>query len=335
MAVKVLASSGGDYTASTVQSGWIATYLAGLSGSFTEDEILEVNNEAHVFTAGLDFSAINPGSFKIIVRPQTGEGAGSLWNSASDAARYGTGARLTFNNYGYDMLKFANNVELRGLSIYRAISSDSVSFSVSGKTGVLVSKCLIDIDSPGNITASGGQTWEDCYVAIDTNGSQRVMAYTGAEAMVFRNCTFLGDLQFQATAGSGTITAYNNAHIGPTRAVYDEFDGGDCVVGNCATDYSDMGDTGGGSDNLTSQTAADMIENPTYASPYDLRAKSTGPLAGAGSNAQKTSTDFYGTSRANPPYIGAHEIASGGGGGGVARIIGGRIIGGSLVRGGL
>lgn len=322
--VKTLKSSGGDYTAATVQSGWIATYLTGKSGSFTGDEVLEVDNAEFAFTAGLDFTGINPGGNKIIIRPAAGASLAAQRPAASNAMRYGAGARMRFTGYGYDMITFgANNVELQDMAFQRTLCADSVPFrGISGKTGCAIRRCLFEGDDPSSAPIfSSPLTVQDVMAILDTDGVPRIWwkDANGPSAgnSDIRGCTFIGDAKFQ-TVGGDSLTAYNNVHLGMTGAPYDAAFGS-ITADYCATDYSSMG-SGGGTHHDVSVTPTAEVTNVTFAaSAYDFRSKSTGAIADTGSAAQKTTTDFYGTTRDTTPYKGAHEATVDGGGGGGAK----------------
>ena len=308
MATKTIGATARDYAD---VAAWIV-YLEALT--FTEDEIGEhyglTDGEEVITSSNVFSSSVSNGSNRVILRAAAGES----FNDHADKAT---------NPIAYDASKGAGirtaTVFVQVIDIQiQHVTLKGMQFKKTSNYGLLLDAGF-----------TGDHLFEECIFHFESNESYALFLYRDtSDISTLRNCAILteqiginvdelniefvtalyiggGSSQFIDSSYSATsgISVKDTAAFG-----FSDFIDVD-AAGAGSNNATDLAAVGFGSSNQVNLTIADEIESVTGGS-EDLRAKSTGNLPGNGV-ALATTTDILEQNRANPPYIGCHEIEAG------------------------
>lgn len=290
MATKVLAASGGDYTA---WSTYIS-YLVGL-GTFTATETGNVRDE---FDGGnCNLSGIAPtSSFRLIIQGET--------QFSGSPLRYTDGGRVLFNASSEEIRidTGVNYVTIQNLAVKKTAVYGNILITIGSRAGLILQNLVLQDEHSGafgglSISSDGGATLDNI-LHIRTAGSSHGITSTNGNH-TFKNC--------------GTIALAGSAGTGFRRDTYGSPIAINCYAYGYATDWSATGwnttdsknnatDKASGSSNVPgSGTAQFEITSSEWASltggSHDLRvASGSTKLKNNGAASGGTTTDIIGQS---------------------------------------
>lgn len=297
--------SGRDYE--TIEA-WLAACPANLVTA-TDQWIGELYNDAEFYISdadGIQPSGITTSAdYYIELRAATGEG----W-TANDALTYDTSQGVCVRGAGFLFQPAVAYMRFKGIQFKAGPGYFQCFHLETGLAGFPSwEECLFYTDGTLSSYVCGIEMNNDDYTVkncafITANNGIMLAGDRGT----MHNNTFLrignagGSAIVNPFAPSGGIECKNNAFF---RFGQVATNSSGCTGSNNATD---LGSVGFGTSNQTSLTVTDQIMSITSGS-EDLRAQADGALPGNGVDISGLTTDFRGTSRANPPAIGCWEIS--------------------------
>lgn len=314
MAIKTIGATGRQYSTIAL---W-ESYLDGL-GTLTENEIGECYNDSE-FDEAVVFSGFTPGaSAKVILRAATGQG---FRDAASPVLRYdqtkGVAWTKTISSFTDVCDMSVNFMELFGFQI-NCKNAYIKGIHMRGGSSNLVDSCIVtapgDFANSGLVRSTVAGTLRNCLLyANDVDGALFIIG--GFVAFKFYTCTFARTSN-RTPAGYGFIhggydtnsIVKNCAFFGFSTAQWDLTL--DITPTYCATDAADFPQAVTGEVlNVPHSTTTFQAVGATP----DYRAKDGSGLDGVGvADATNYPTDIFGTTRADPPFIGCFEVAAAGG----------------------
>lgn len=305
MATKVLANSGGDYSA---WSTYIS-YLVGL-GTFTETETGQVSGEFDGGSCNLTGMAPTS-SFRLIIEPVTQFTANPL--------RYNDGGRVLFNGSSESLAVQVDHVTVRNLAFKKTGAYGQIVQSVgSSRAGLTFQNLLMQTEHNSTaglfeVVSNGTAVIENClHIRTAGNGGG---IYSGNGSHTFKNC---GAISLNSSSGTGWTKNY-----GTPVCI-------NCYAYGYSTDWPASGydttnsknnatDKASGSSNVPgSGTAQFQITSADFESltigTHDIRITSgSTKLKDTGAASGGTTTDIIGQSASGTRDIGPYEYPSGGG----------------------
>lgn len=261
----------------------------------------------------------------------TGQSFADHANKLTNALRYNqsNGVALTYSGSYSAVIRANVNVKITRLQVKRGGTtggSNSGGIALNDNVGTqLLDQCLFEATAPMPTGANGGAVRleyggkaTNCLIVLRGSAGNALFLYEGADAF---NCTVVRPSNL-STAGTGvhkqygTPTLKNCAVFGPFSSTFNSTTGWSASTGYNASDAA----SAPGSNNQTSLTFADQVEQPSDASgAHDFRLKST--LSGGCKDNANTDTtnvpdanDIVGTARSGSWDIGCWELTAGGGG---------------------
>lgn len=304
-------TSSRDY--STLQAAWNAT-----AATWVDDYIFELYNDSE-FTAGLVCSGKTVGSFRLTIRPATGQGFRDNSNKTTNALRYnasnGVGIRAGVFLGGVIDIQQTMRLTLDGLQIKNTDSGGWPVKVSSGSPLITLTANFAETNGAGGLgdfsNASTGAFYNN--IVVCTSNTATGIRLNDLQPARGNTVVYIGSGTSSGTGivgNWGACLSNSNAVFGFTTA-HGTANGGSWSgsSGNNATDLSSTG--AGGSGNVTSLTFANQFTAVGTAGSEDLRLKAGNSLSGAGVANANTTPDILGQTRASPPAIGAVEpIAS-------------------------
>jgi hypothetical protein len=295
-----------------------------IASPLTADYVIEIYNDAEYTgttnAALLTCSGKTMSGHTITFRPASGHGFRDQVGGTPLRYDQTKGVALSNSNGGTTTGMLQINlagVILDGLQIRN--SSTACYYTVRGlTTGWTIKNCLVE--HQGNTYAAiacTGANIFNCAVILRAYDSKAIRS-DGANTVVIGNTVvFVGSGAPSGSEGvrintATTLTAIDNVVLNCATAFV--AGGGAAFSADSdynATDLATIG-TGQGTNNLTSLTAANQVEGSlTTLASADLRAKTGADIIGAGVANANIATDIFGTTRSDPPTIGAMEYVSG------------------------
>lgn len=316
---KTIGTSSRNY--STIQS-FVAAITANLV-SADEVWVGECYNDSEftaTFASQISISGHTVDSaHTITLRPATGQGFKDNASVNSNALKYNQSNGVGLNSTdGYvTVLQVANDwVTIDGMQV-KSNQTTSDSLTINGAVNnVVMQNCICEASGNGKVVISnyGGSSKIINCVAIQRGTGDGITMGNGGTII---GCTSIKPSDVSAS-GSGYSTRYsgnilkNSASFGFSVAS----DSSGWSTANSKNNATDKATQLPGSNNVFNVTysSTSPFEGSTSASP-DLRLKASTSLENAGLYDSTNGTvDIKGTSRSNPPDIGAWEIVSAGGG---------------------
>lgn len=316
MTTKTIGTASRDYATITL---WLA-YLQGI-GAPSADEIGELYNDSE-FAEEVVFSSLPTptGGAKYILRPATGQ---AMMDSTANPATYDQTKGVAWKDAsGYFPVPCSQTSAVPFLFERLQIKSGRVTVDGAGAANTDVHRCLLQCPSPlpSNASTNADAVFRNCIFVWTTDGSGN--PNQGHIASVFDSaqayaCTFARYSDKTAgTGNNGVVKQYSGTGTNIKNSIFANLSA--CwpaaftpTHSYNATDLSAFPQAE--ATGLTSIVLTDTFESPSSSSP-DFRVKSGASVIGAGvADATNYPVDFYGTTRANPPTIGAIEGPAGGG----------------------
>jgi hypothetical protein len=317
MTTSSIGTSSRDFSTVTA---WV-TYLDALT--FTQDEIGECYNDAQ-FVEKCDFvSGITNGSNKVILTAAAGQSFVDHADKLTNPLRYDQSKGVGFlhsTSSGSGIGAAISNFEVRRVQL--RVTRDfggGLALGNASTTVMTAEQCLVFMDNTNgasgiNMQATSAGTIKNCVVIHDTTatGTGVIGIFTDRNgAKTIQNCTLI------RTRSAGSTIGLSNANGTPTVTNCAVFGFSDA---NAHTTTAHTGSHNAsdltfsfGSSNQESLTFANQFESITTGS-VDARLKTGNGLQGLGTATGTPTTDIVGTTRANPPAIGAWDAGGVGGG---------------------
>ena len=300
-----------------------------VTGTLTEDVIAEVYDDDTLnSTTTLNCT---PNGNNIIIRPATGqafyEAAGSPDNALGIDGSNGIMLDSSSNITLFDIQ--CSNVQFQGLQVGLWDANGTIFNSTTSYT---LDKCYIQKNG-GNISTAdeamrGPFDATNCvfFYSTQIDDVDNEMFYVDSDSSLI-SCTVgrsspVADVNSRfATIDSGATLSCLNTLVGGWA---DGFNGAGTLNG----DYCALTTDGSGwsllNNSQTSQSYTSMVRDPSSGPgdyDQDFRAITSSALDGNGTAIGTPAIDIYNQLRANPPWIGAHEVFTGGPGSSGATVI--------------
>lgn len=322
---KSIGTTGRDYST-------IASFEAAIPADITASDEIWVgecyNDSEFLVTAAISFSGSTTDATRyIVLKTAAGQSFRDHANKLTNALRYnqsnGVGIRTTTSYI--DLISVAeDNVRFEGLQIQNAGTNGSGNYAwtKSGtRDGLQVRNCIIERSGAGHgVLIEGANSFVvNSTCVMYTNGStigNGITSQNSAAAVIA--CTVLRPTDATTVGGIGARRSYNTPLFQDVAVFGDfttHFGAGAPYHASSGYNATDAA-TAPGSNNQTSLTTADQLEDTASLTTYDLRAKSGGALVNNGTraNTYTNDEDIVGQARSTTtPTIGAWEYVAAGG----------------------
>ena len=266
------------------------------------------NDSEFTITAELTCTKTTSATCYVEMRPASGEGFAEHASHLTNPLKYdqSKGVGIHFNLDWTPGFSFngTNHLTISGVQARSTTSYIERVFDVKGANSRLA-RSLIEMKSDHTVISVDGGGLVENNIIIYTSGAPTTSSINlGWDSATANNNTFYVSAggATKAIKGYSATSAKNNLLIGYNS---------NAIICASASNTATTAAADLGSGNVYSITAADVVENATYAT-LDLRTKSGAVTIGAGATGTGVTLDILGQTRASPPGIGAHEYVAGG-----------------------